>query len=252
MIYQWTGEHANTLRLAKRMSPQAFAAHLGISVATVRRWGAHPTTVPREFFQGCLDTVLHKLTPDERARFETWPTVDNGHQNRRPKPTRLAYDKNDPFWTHPKTVAALASRDIAGLYRLLQHQGVSQRRIAIFTEQSQSQVSEILGGRRVAHYEVLQRICDGLGVPRGAMGLAHTADGSPATDETSDTIIERDSYPSTRDTGTAPVTTARNHGRPLAVPHHAVRVVLVKLAEAERYVLDLLARALRHDAVNEL
>jgi hypothetical protein len=138
MIHQWTGEHARTLRLAKRMSTQAFAAYLGISEATARRWDAHPTTVPREFFQGCLDTVLHKLTPDERARFETWPTADNGYQERhRPKPARFIYDKNDPFWTHPKTVAALAGRDTARLYRLLRKRGVAQRRIAVLTDQSQ-------------------------------------------------------------------------------------------------------------------
>jgi hypothetical protein len=36
----------------------------------------------------------------------------------------------------------------------------------------------------VVNYEVLQRICDGLGIPRGAMGLAHTTDRSPAADDT--------------------------------------------------------------------
>jgi transcriptional regulator with XRE-family HTH domain len=50
---------------------------------------------------------------------------------------------------------------------------VAQRRIAALTDQSQSEVSEIIAGRRVVvSYDVLVRISDGLGVPRGWMGLA--------------------------------------------------------------------------------
>src|SRR5262245_49458633 len=41
------------------------------------------------------------------------------------------------------------------------------------TGQSQSEISEILNGRRVNAYDVLVRIADGLGVPRGHLGLAH-------------------------------------------------------------------------------
>jgi hypothetical protein len=52
---------------------------------------------------------------------------------------------------------ALARRDMAAVYRLLQRYGMSQRRIAAWTEQSQSEISEILGGRQVtaASYDVL-------------------------------------------------------------------------------------------------
>ncbi len=42
----------------------------------------------------------------------------------------------------------LAEHDIAGVYRLLQRHGVSQRVIAARTGQSQSEVSEIVAGRR--------------------------------------------------------------------------------------------------------
>jgi hypothetical protein len=68
---------------------------------------------------------------------------------------------------------ALARHDVAAVYRILQRHGVSQRRIAHLTGQSQSEVSEILKGRRVRAYDVLARICDGLAVPRGRMGLAY-------------------------------------------------------------------------------
>lgn len=71
---------------------------------------------------------------------------------------------------------ALARRDIATVYRLLcTTMGYSQRGISRLTEQSQSEISEILKGRQVQAYEVLVRIADGLGIPRGWMGLAHDA-----------------------------------------------------------------------------
>jgi transcriptional regulator with XRE-family HTH domain len=69
---------------------------------------------------------------------------------------------------------ALATHDIGTVYRLLQRYGVSQRRIAARVEQTQSEISEILGGRRVVSYDVLVRIADGLGVPRGWMGLEYS------------------------------------------------------------------------------
>jgi predicted XRE-type DNA-binding protein len=70
---------------------------------------------------------------------------------------------------------ALAQRDIAKVYKLLQKYGVSQRRIARFTQQTQSEVSEIITGKRVVRsYDVLVRIADGLAIPRGWMGLAST------------------------------------------------------------------------------
>lgn len=75
-------------------------------------------------------------------------------------------------WERTDMREALAVRDICTVYRLLQRFGVSQRRIAARVGQSQSEISEILGGRKVRAYDVLVRIADGLGVPRGWMGLA--------------------------------------------------------------------------------
>jgi transcriptional regulator with XRE-family HTH domain len=68
---------------------------------------------------------------------------------------------------------ALAAREVSTIYKLLRRKGVSQRQIAAMTGQSQSEVSEILKGRQVMAYDVLVRIADGLGVPRGYMGLAY-------------------------------------------------------------------------------
>ncbi len=67
----------------------------------------------------------------------------------------------------------LAARDIGALYRTLRDAGVTQRQIAALIGQSQSEVSEILKGRKVLAYDVLVRIAEGLGIPRELMGLSY-------------------------------------------------------------------------------
>ncbi len=91
--------------------------------------------------------------------------------------------KLDPAgWDEPDMHRALADRDVSTVYRLLCEAGLSQTQIAKLTGQSQSEVSEIIGGRRVLSYAVLERIADGLGIPRGHMGLAYAdADGNVDT-----------------------------------------------------------------------
>ncbi|MGH3755508.1 MAG: helix-turn-helix domain-containing protein [Pseudonocardiaceae bacterium] len=84
-----------------------------------------------------------------------------------------------PQWyERPEARAALAARDVGVVYRLLQRYGVSQREIARRTGQSQSEVSEILKGRRVRDVTVLERIADGLEVPRAAMRVSGGPEGA--------------------------------------------------------------------------
>lgn len=77
--------------------------------------------------------------------------------------------------TGPAARAALAQRDIAAVYRILSDTGVTHAQIAQATGQHDSEVSDILAGRRVHSIALLERIMDGLGVPCGWMGLAYTA-----------------------------------------------------------------------------
>jgi transcriptional regulator with XRE-family HTH domain len=83
-----------------------------------------------------------------------------------------------PWYTRPEAREALANRDVGAVYWILYQDGVSQREIARRTGQSQSEVSEILhGSRRVRDVEVLERIADGLGVPRPYLRLLTYAPG---------------------------------------------------------------------------
>jgi len=70
--------------------------------------------------------------------------------------------------------SALAQRDIATVYRILSDAGVTHAQIAQATGQHDSEVSDILAGRRVHSIALLERIREGLGVPHGWMGLAYT------------------------------------------------------------------------------
>ncbi|MGH3909510.1 MAG: helix-turn-helix domain-containing protein, partial [Pseudonocardiaceae bacterium] len=91
-----------------------------------------------------------------------------------------------PWYTRPEARKALTARDITTVYQILYRSGVSQREIAGRTGQSQSEVSDILrGGRQVRDVEVLERIADGLGVPRPFLRLlTHTPDETGAYPET--------------------------------------------------------------------
>ncbi|MGH3851955.1 MAG: helix-turn-helix domain-containing protein [Pseudonocardiaceae bacterium] len=77
-----------------------------------------------------------------------------------------------PWYECPQARAVLEARDVAGVFRLVRRMGVSQREIGRRTGQSQSEVSDIMRGRQVRDVTVLERVCDGLEVPRGYMRLA--------------------------------------------------------------------------------
>jgi transcriptional regulator with XRE-family HTH domain len=76
--------------------------------------------------------------------------------------------------------AALLARDIGTVYWLiLEATGMSQYRLADLVGQAQSEVSEILKGRRVKDVMVLERIADRLGIPRELMSLMPTVPTAP-------------------------------------------------------------------------
>lgn len=88
---------------------------------------------------------------------------------------------------------ALARRDIAEVFRLLHDAGVSQAAIALATGQKPSDVSEIIhSARQVQSIILLERIAEGLGVPRGWMGMAYEPDPALMAQEDPQTDSIRD------------------------------------------------------------
>ncbi|WP_139131440.1 helix-turn-helix domain-containing protein [Micromonospora halophytica] len=68
----------------------------------------------------------------------------------------------------------LRRRDISSVFRFLKSRGWSQSAIAAATGTTENQVRAIIQSRqRVTSYEVLERIAEGLRIPRGMMGLAY-------------------------------------------------------------------------------
>lgn len=82
-------------------------------------------------------------------------------------------------WERPEMRDALARRDIGVVFALLIESGMSQREIAELTRQNPSEVSEIIGGRQVMAYDLLERIAARLDIPRGYLGLAYGVVESP-------------------------------------------------------------------------
>ncbi|MGB6161852.1 MAG: helix-turn-helix transcriptional regulator [Pseudonocardiaceae bacterium] len=91
--------------------------------------------------------------------------------------------------------AAVTALDIGALFQLLQRLGVTQRKIAELTGQSQSEVCAILKkGRQVSNVFVLRRIADGFGISRARMFLGYGGKGSDlasVVEEVSDEVKRR-------------------------------------------------------------
>lgn len=112
---------------------------------------------------------------------------------------------------------ALAQRDITAVYRMLRDAGVSQARIAQATGQKQSEVSEIISGRQVHSVLLLERIADGLGVPRGWMGLAYEPDRVP-------TVQDQQQSEDLSDQNLLRHAVTVLHGKPVFGPAEPIRV----------------------------
>jgi transcriptional regulator with XRE-family HTH domain len=84
-------------------------------------------------------------------------------------------------WESPEMREAVAAHDVTKVFRLLQRVGMSQQRIATLTGQSQPEVSAIIHGRKVQAYDVLLRVTDGLGIPRGLAGMSSCCCRGPLT-----------------------------------------------------------------------
>ena len=81
------------------------------------------------------------------------------------------------FWNGRPISESLRRRDVTAVFRFLHARGVSYGRIAALVGVSSNRAAEIAKGvRQVTAYEVLERIADGLNIPRPAMGLGRDED----------------------------------------------------------------------------
>ncbi len=83
-VERWTGREAKALRTAKRMSLEAFAAHLGVSERTLSTWESRgENIIIRAVNQAALDTSLRVSSPDVHERFirltDAFTTVPPDH-----------------------------------------------------------------------------------------------------------------------------------------------------------------------------
>jgi 8-oxo-dGTP pyrophosphatase MutT (NUDIX family) len=69
VIDAWDGRKACALQQAFRMTQEAFADHLGVSVRTVGKWHADPDAAPRPDMQQILDTAYERAADTVRHRF---------------------------------------------------------------------------------------------------------------------------------------------------------------------------------------
>jgi transcriptional regulator with XRE-family HTH domain len=85
----------------------------------------------------------------------------------------------------------LARLTVSTLFGLIRDQGITQSEIAERVQMAQSEVSEILHGRQVQSYAVLERICLGFDIPRGFMGLAYDGNEPVTESEEVDEEVKR-------------------------------------------------------------
>jgi transcriptional regulator with XRE-family HTH domain len=69
VVASWTGERADALRQAFRMTNESFAEYLGVAVRTVAYWRERPNVIPRPAMQEILDTALARAPEATRSQF---------------------------------------------------------------------------------------------------------------------------------------------------------------------------------------
>lgn len=109
-VVRWSGVEARALREARRMSVRAFAAHLGVAVASVTNWERRGEQIRlRDETQQILDRDLSCASDDVRSRFEAHVGGGSASFGQRlaGDEGRLAYVLANPSRTDATAVAHL-------------------------------------------------------------------------------------------------------------------------------------------------
>jgi hypothetical protein len=70
VVSTWDGRKAHALRIALRLTNEAFADHLGVASRAVAKWDAQPDLVPVMSTQQVLDVALGRAPDEAKTRFE--------------------------------------------------------------------------------------------------------------------------------------------------------------------------------------
>lgn len=85
VVATWNGRKAHALRIALRMTNEAFAHHLGLAPRAIAKWEAQPDIVPAMTTQQVLDVALAQASDEVKARFSLLLAEV---EQREPEPTR--------------------------------------------------------------------------------------------------------------------------------------------------------------------
>jgi transcriptional regulator with XRE-family HTH domain len=81
VVTTWTGNHADALRQALRMTNESYAEYLGVAVRTVANWRKSPESIPQQRNQEILDAALDRAPDRAKAQFARLiGELDQGNQ----------------------------------------------------------------------------------------------------------------------------------------------------------------------------
>lgn len=89
-IFTWHGREATALQAALRMTQEAFAEHLGVSVRSVASWKSKPSIVPTNEIQEALDTAYQRMTGNPHRMRRFLYALDGGRPRKTTSPVVMA------------------------------------------------------------------------------------------------------------------------------------------------------------------
>lgn len=196
-VLEWNGQLACALQRALRMSNEAFAEHLGVSVRAVSTWHQNPERVQNSEIQQALDTTLERAAEAVQYRFQKMrqspstttdstagndsTTPDTASVATLPSPVasteqaRTTHDRSVMGWlqvAHDATAPPDGS-DVGQILRWYRkHENLTQHDVAALLNTTQSRLSKLEKGTQVLRdVAELRHIASKLGIPPERLGV---------------------------------------------------------------------------------
>jgi transcriptional regulator with XRE-family HTH domain len=163
VVATWTGERADALRQALRMTIESYAAHLGVAVRTVAYWRERPQVIPRPSMQEILDTALTRAPAAARMQFTL--ILAEREQNQDPSTSGIVPAPRSAdlaSWVTASNVSDEAieqiDRAVAGLTGRHTQEPARQLLAGVLQAQGQAQLILASGRQRLGQARELIRI----------------------------------------------------------------------------------------------